>query len=190
MAVALFVKDSPYRRDQVVQVKLRALALSVRTLWGNPGTRLGMWSHFTSQFAATVFTLLWGYPFLVQGLGTTFAAMLVAQVIWGIGYTFTSGADQAWLADEIGAGELARVLIRAQQYRLGATVAGILAAGALGLLDIQVPLVVSGSGFLVLALVLAAVMRETGFAPVPRERRASFRRALASLAASDMIRPR
>ena len=69
VASLALVKDSPYRRDEVVAIKLRALAQSVRTVWGNPGTRLGMWSHFTSQFSATVFALLWGYPFLVQGLG-------------------------------------------------------------------------------------------------------------------------
>jgi predicted MFS family arabinose efflux permease len=87
VAVAIFVKDSPYRRDEVVQVKLRALAQSVRTLWGNPGTRLGMWSHFTSQFAATVFTLLWGFPFLVQGLGWSEAAastLLMAMTGWAV----------------------------------------------------------------------------------------------------------
>jgi hypothetical protein len=28
-----------------------------------------MWSHFTSQFSVTVFSLLWGYPFLVRGEG-------------------------------------------------------------------------------------------------------------------------
>lgn len=67
--VACLVKDSPYRRGEVAQVKLAALARSVRLVWGNPGTRLGMWSHFTSQFSMTVFTLLWGFPFLVQGQG-------------------------------------------------------------------------------------------------------------------------
>ena len=87
VAVAVMVKDSPYRRDEVVQVKLRALAQSVRTLWGNPGTRLGMWSHFTSQFGATVFTLLWGFPFLVQGQGWSEAAastLLMAMTGWAV----------------------------------------------------------------------------------------------------------
>ena len=69
VAVALLVKDSPYRRTGPVKVKLRALASSLRLVWGNPGTRLGMWSHFTSQFSMTVFTLLWGFPFLVRGEG-------------------------------------------------------------------------------------------------------------------------
>ncbi len=87
VAVLALVKDSPYERDEVVAVKLRALAESVRTVWGNPGTRLGMWSHFTSQFAATVFALLWGFPFLVQGLGWSPAeasTLLMAMTAWAV----------------------------------------------------------------------------------------------------------
>ncbi|HSU01019.1 MAG TPA: MFS transporter, partial [Nocardioides sp.] len=87
VAVLALVKDSPYRRDEVVAIKLRALAGSVRTVWGNPGTRLGMWSHFVSQFSATVFALLWGYPFLVQGLGWTTtgaSTLLMAMTAWAV----------------------------------------------------------------------------------------------------------
>lgn len=87
VAVLLLVKDSPYRSDEVVRIKLRALAQSVRTVWGNPGTRLGMWSHFTSQFSATVFALLWGFPFMVRGLGWSAEAasgLLMAMTAWAI----------------------------------------------------------------------------------------------------------
>ncbi len=87
VAVLLLVKDSPYRRSNVVAIKLRALAQSVRTVWGNPGTRLGMWSHFTSQFSVTVFALLWGYPFLVQGLGwsaSDASTLLMAMTAWAV----------------------------------------------------------------------------------------------------------
>ncbi|MEU7998381.1 MFS transporter [Micromonospora sp. NPDC049060] len=37
--------------------------------WAQPGTRLGLWTHFVTQFSGAVFALLWGYPFLVQGQG-------------------------------------------------------------------------------------------------------------------------
>ena len=87
VAVLLLVKDSPYRTDEVVKVKLRALAQSLRLVWGNPGTRLGMWSHFTSQFSATVFAMLWGCPFLGRGRGWSEAAasgLLMAMVAWAI----------------------------------------------------------------------------------------------------------
>jgi MFS family permease len=39
--------------------------------WRNPGTRLGLWTHFVTPFSGTVFALLWGYPFLVEGQGRT-----------------------------------------------------------------------------------------------------------------------
>ncbi|HET7432604.1 MAG TPA: MFS transporter [Nocardioides sp.] len=85
VAVAALVKDSPYRREVVPPTKLRALGRTLRLVWGNPGTRLGMWSHFTSQFSATVFTLLWGFPFLVRGEGLssgTASALLMVMTGW------------------------------------------------------------------------------------------------------------
>ncbi len=33
------------------------------------GHRLGLWTHFVTQFSGTVFGLLWGFPFLVVGEG-------------------------------------------------------------------------------------------------------------------------
>ena len=85
VAVALLVKDSPYRRTEVVRIKMRSLARSLRTVWGNPGTRLGMWSHFTSQFSVTVFSMLWGFPFLVRGEGlsdTTASTLMMVMTGW------------------------------------------------------------------------------------------------------------
>lgn len=38
-----------------------------------PGTQLGFWSHFSTQFAGTVFLLMWGQPVLTAGLGFTLA---------------------------------------------------------------------------------------------------------------------
>jgi MFS family permease len=85
LLVALLVTDSPYARERVARIKMRALARSLRLVWGNPGTRLGMWSHFTSQFSATVFALLWGYPFLVRAEGLspdTASTLLMVMTGW------------------------------------------------------------------------------------------------------------
>lgn len=65
----LIVKDSPYVGDVVEPIQLGALRRSLAEVWGNPGTRLGLWAHFTAQFATTVFAMLWGHPFLVAGHG-------------------------------------------------------------------------------------------------------------------------
>jgi MFS family permease len=55
------------------------LVRTVRQAWAEPGTRLGLWTHFATQFPAIAFALLWGYPFLViaQGLTPTSAGALL-----------------------------------------------------------------------------------------------------------------
>jgi sugar phosphate permease len=96
VAVALLVKDSPYATERVVRIKLLALARSLRAVWGNPGTRLGLWSHFVSQFSVTVFSMLWGYPFLVRGEGLSSghaATLLMAMTGWVV----VSGLLLGWL---------------------------------------------------------------------------------------------
>ncbi|QOC95350.1 MFS transporter [Micromonospora craniellae] len=54
--------------------------------WAHPGTRLGLWTHFVTQFSGTVFALLWGFPFLVQGQGLspTAAASLLTVLTLGM----------------------------------------------------------------------------------------------------------
>ena len=79
IGVLAVVKDTPYSGHAIEKVKIRALAWTMRDIWQNPGTRLGMYSHFTSMFGANVFGLLWGYPFLVagQGLSSPVASSLI-----------------------------------------------------------------------------------------------------------------
>ncbi|KIS27747.1 MFS transporter [Arthrobacter sp. SPG23] len=48
---------------------LRATGVSLSSAWRQPGTRLGLWSHFTIQFSGTVFAMTWGYPFLISAQG-------------------------------------------------------------------------------------------------------------------------
>lgn len=48
-----------------------------------PGTQLGFWCHFTTQAPGSMFALLWGFPFLVSGLGypTSTAAGLLSLLL-------------------------------------------------------------------------------------------------------------
>ncbi len=69
LLVLVVVRDSPNPDHELDDIKVRAIARAVRAAWRTPGTRLGLWSHFSAQFGATVFALLWGYPFLVAGQG-------------------------------------------------------------------------------------------------------------------------
>ncbi|HEY0620080.1 MAG TPA: MFS transporter [Kribbella sp.] len=116
-----------------------------------------------------------GAGFLLQGLVPTFLAVLAAQVLWGIGYTFTSGADQAWITDEIGEDQVSRVFVREQQINLSCTIVGTVTAGALGLVSLPLPMTLSGAGMVLLALALLVFMREENFHPTPKAERENFR---------------
>ena len=48
---------------------LHATGISLSRAWKQPGTRLGLWSHFTVQFSGNLFAMTWGYPFLLSAQG-------------------------------------------------------------------------------------------------------------------------
>jgi sugar phosphate permease len=83
IALILLVKDSPWADHHRDEVRLRALGRTLRAAWLVPGTRLGLWSHFTSQFSANMFTMLWGFPFLIsgQGLSSTQASIVLSLMV-------------------------------------------------------------------------------------------------------------
>jgi sugar phosphate permease len=71
IVLVVVVRDSPYEDHHRDELKMRAVGRALKLAWAEPGTRLGLWSHFSAQFGATVFALLWGFPFLVSGQGLT-----------------------------------------------------------------------------------------------------------------------
>jgi MFS family permease len=69
--VVLLVRDVPAGVPSQRSAKdVRTVGRELRLSWQDPGTRLGLWSHFTAQFGANVMGLLWGYPFFVHGQNT------------------------------------------------------------------------------------------------------------------------
>lgn len=67
--VLLALQDRPAGTPAPAPVPWTRAAADLRTSFTHPGTRLGLWSHFSTQFSGMVFVLLWGYPFLTAGLG-------------------------------------------------------------------------------------------------------------------------
>jgi sugar phosphate permease len=73
-ALVVVIRDSPERRSlSGPPLSLAAVRRSLADSWEHPGTRLGFWMHFSTQFSATTLGLLWGYPFFVQGEGRSSA---------------------------------------------------------------------------------------------------------------------
>lgn len=73
---------------------IREAAYNMRAAWGMPETRLGFWTHQTTLATGTVISLVWGYPYLTQGLGYTnqgAASMLSLYVVANLVTNFAIG---------------------------------------------------------------------------------------------------
>ena len=81
-------------------VDLKVVRRDLLAAWDELGTRLGLWTHFVTQFSGTVFALLWGYPFLVRGehlSSSTAGVLLMIMVFVGMGVGPTLGRlTQRW----------------------------------------------------------------------------------------------
>jgi DHA3 family tetracycline resistance protein-like MFS transporter len=88
-------------------------------------------------------------------------SLLLLSALWGVGWTCLSGADVAWITDEVGE-EAARPLYASgQRAELLGSAAGIGVGAALGAIALWVPLVGSGVLFVALGLWLHLRMPET-----------------------------
>ena len=123
-----------------------------------------------------------GAGFVLQGAIPTFGAILAAQLLYGGGWTFISGAEDAWLADEIGTEALPHAYLRGKQVSLAASFVGVFASVALASLRLNLPFLLSGAALVAVAAVLWIRMPETNFHRTAPEERGSWRRMAATLA--------
>jgi MFS transporter, DHA3 family, tetracycline resistance protein len=124
--------------------------------------------------------VMMGAGFLLYAV-PVFGVVLVAQVVWGAGSTFVSGANVAWLVDEIGEDDARPLFLRAAQLGQTASFIGIIVAVLLGSIALGLPVAFGGVVLLGLAVWLRASMIETARPAGDRRVRAaitSTRRAL------------
>ena len=138
---------------------------------------------FSRRLSVIVGTLIIGVSLVLEGLAPLVAAVLIAEVIGGVGETFLSGATEAWLADEVGEEQVGPIYLRGTQIGRAAGLLGIPASVALASLQLNLPIVVGGALYLALGLFLLAMMPERGFRPTPPEERASWRALFGTLRA-------
>ena len=111
--------DTPERRiNSGAAVTARQLGSDLKHAWLHPGTRLGLWTHFTTQFTGTVFALMWGFPFLIAGEGVSRATASTLLTV----FVLTSMA----------AGPLFGVLVQRHPLRRSWLVLGVVAVNAVG----------------------------------------------------------
>ena len=133
----------------------------------------GVWSDVFSR----KWPLVTGHGFLaagmvMTGLVTAFPLIVVTQVLWGLGWAFSSGADVAWVTDELDRPErIARVLTARARWDLAGGAMGMVAFGVLGsVAGLATAIMFSGAAMALLGLLVAARFREDNFTPARDQR--------------------
>jgi DHA3 family tetracycline resistance protein-like MFS transporter len=115
-----------------------------------------------------------GLGFAVEGLFPTFLAVLIAQVIWGIGFTFVSGAREAWIADEVGEEKAGKAYIEGNQMSQAGSLIGIILSMILGNINIRIPIIAGGILYSSQSLFLILFMPENNFKKTSQGERNTF----------------
>lgn len=123
---------------------------------------------FSRKWSIVVGYLIWGGGFLLQAIVPVYEIALLSQAIWGLGFTFVSGAPEAWLVDELGQDEAQTLYMRGAQLGQVSTLLGIGLATLLATFDLALPIATGGIATVLLAALLAVIMPEDGFVPTRR----------------------
>ncbi len=143
---------------------------------------------YSRRLSTIIGVILIGLGFFTEGWFPFFGAVLLAQIGWGLGATFTSGATQAWIADEIGEERTNQAFLRSSQVGSVASIFGILASAVLGsFYTVAVPVWLGGLLMVGLGIVLILIMPETGFKPTAREERNTWGQMTGTLRAGWSI---
>jgi MFS family permease len=107
-----------------------------------------------------------GVAFLIlasadSGVADPFWIAALSQVLWGVSATFISGADVAWLTDEVGEEAARPLYVRSEQYWNAGALLGIATSVTLGSIALALPIVICGIGSILTGLALIVVMRES-----------------------------
>jgi len=115
---------------------------------------------------------LMGLGMLTTGLVTAFPALVVAQMVWGFGWTFSSGADVAWVTDELDEPErIGRVLTARARWQQYGAAGGMVGFGVLSwATSLGTAIVVAGIAMILLGGYVIVRFTEHEFTPIREHR--------------------
>jgi hypothetical protein len=114
-----------------------------------------------------------GTTWLLVGVVSAPWAILVLWAAWGISYTFTSGAYQAWIADEVGVERLPQVFLRGARFAYAGAFLGLILSVLLGTQSLRAAVIAGGALQIACAVACIFLMPETGFRRRPAAERAA-----------------
>ena len=108
----------------------------------------------------------------VSALGGDLLLFCLMSIILGLGYTFYSGAVEAWLVDSLKAtsykGSLDQVFARGSMVSGVAMLIGSVSGGILGSIDLSFPFLSRAALLLIVYIVAHFTMYDIGFQPQPK----------------------
>lgn len=129
---------------------------------------------YSRRLSVIIGTFLMGLGFMLEGALPVVAIVMLAQLVWGFGWTFISGARSAWITDEVGVESAGKLFMRAQQIFHIGSLLGIVLAVPIARTSLQLPYFIGGGLFVIFAIFLILYMPEKGFTPTPKEERQTF----------------
>lgn len=118
---------------------------------------------YSRKISVVIGLSLIGIGFVLEGSIANFITMIVAQIFWGVGYTFISGALDAWIAEEEKDMELDKIYMRGSQIGQICSIIGIVLSTIIGNFSVRLPIIIGGCSFLILSLFLKMYMPENNF---------------------------
>lgn len=120
---------------------------------------------YSRRLSIIVGVLLVGLGFVLEGSLPFFWTIAGAMVFYGVGATFISGAEEAWVVDEIGEVQSGKAFLRGSQAGQIGNILGAILSVVLASLRLNLPILVGGALLVLLGMALFLIMPEHHFHP-------------------------
>jgi MFS family permease len=106
-------------------------------------------------------------------VGVSSAAWIVISLwaLWGLSYTFTSGAYEAWITDEVGVENVGSLFLRGQRISFAGALVGLGFMVLIGTQSLRAAVITGGAITVACGFACIVLMPENGFPPKPRSER-------------------
>jgi DHA3 family tetracycline resistance protein-like MFS transporter len=118
---------------------------------------------YSRRLSLVVGYLGMGTSWLLIGVIDSPGAVIALWALWGVSYTFTSGAYEAWITDELGIERVPDVFLRGARFAYAGSFVGLLTFVGIGALSLRAAVLASGAVTIACGLACALLMPETGF---------------------------